>query len=176
VSSKFEQIRSNISDKINAAKDAVHNAIEAIKGFFDFEWSLPHLSLPHISISGSFSLNPPSVPHFGIEWYKKGGILNDPTIFGLNPFTGNAMVGGEAGAEAIAPIDTLKKYVSEAVHDAKSTALLAEIVNILNDFRNSGMPISIDITTELDGAAVARKLYKYNLIEQRNHGTSLINA
>ncbi len=176
VSSKFEEIKSNISEKINAAKDAVQQAIEAIKGFFDFEWSLPHLKLPHISISGSFSLNPPSAPKFGIEWYRKGGILNDPTIFGLNPFTGNAMVGGEAGAEAIAPIDTLKKYVTEAVNDAGSASLLREIVNILSEFRNSGMPISIDITTELDGATVARKLYKYNLLEQRNHGTSLINA
>lgn len=176
VSSKFEEIKSNISDKINAAKDAVQQAIEAIKGFFDFEWSLPHLKLPHISISGSFSLNPPSAPKFGIEWYRKGGILNDPTIFGLNPFTGNAMVGGEAGAEAIAPIDTLKKYVTDAVNDAGSASLLREIVNILSEFKNSGMPINIDITTELDGAAVARKLYKYNLLEQRNHGTSLINA
>ena len=111
-----------------------------------------------------------------IEWYKKGGILNDPTIFGFNPFSGKAMVGGEAGAEAIAPIDTLKKYVTEAVNDAGSASLLREIVNILNEFKRSGMPISIDITTELDGAAVARKLYKYNLLEQRNHGTSLINA
>ena len=176
VSTTFENIKQNVTDKINAAKEAVHNAIEAIKGFFDFEWSLPHLKLPRITISGSFSLNPPSAPHFGLEWYAKGGILNDPTIFGLNPFTGNAMVGGEAGAEAIAPIDTLKKYVTEAVNDAGSASLLREIVNILSEFKNSGMPINIDITTELDGATVARKLYKYNLLEQRNHGTSLINA
>ena len=176
VSSKFEEIKSNITDKINAAKDAVQNAIEAIKGFFDFEWSLPPLKLPRISISGNFSLNPLSVPHFGLEWFAKGGILNNPTIFGMNPFTGNAMVGGEAGAEAIAPIDTLKKYVTDAVNDAGSASMLREIVNILNEFKNSGMPINIDITTELDGATVARKLYKYNLLEQRNHGTSLINA
>lgn len=173
---KFEAIKSGIQEKIDAAKEAVQQAIEAIKGFFDFEWELPHLKLPHISITGKFSLNPPSAPKFGIEWYRKGGILNDPTIFGLNPFTGNAMVGGEAGAEAIAPIDTLKKYVTEAVNDAGSASLLREIVNILSEFKNSGMPINIDITTELDGATVARKLYKYNLLEQRNHGTSLINA
>lgn len=176
VSSKFEEIKSNITDKINAAKEAVGSAIEAIKGFFNFSWSLPPLKLPRISISGGFSLNPPSVPHFSLEWYKKGAVLNDPTIFGFNPFSGKAMVGGEAGAEAIAPIDTLKKYVTDAVNDAGSASMLREIVNILSEFKNSGMPISIDITTELDGAAVARKLYKYNLLEQRNHGTSLINA
>lgn len=176
VTSKFEEIKSNITEKINAAKEAVQNAIEAIKGFMDFEWSLPHLKLPRITVSGSFSLNPPSAPHFGLEWYAKGGILNDPTIFGMNPFTGNAMVGGEAGAEAIAPISTLKQYVTEAVNEAGSASLLREIANILSEFRNSGMPINIDISTELDGATVARKLYKYNLLEQRNHGTSLINA
>ena len=176
ISATFENIKQNISNKINAAKEAVHNAIEKMKSFFKFEWSLPHLKLPHITISGKFSLNPPSAPSFGIEWYRKGGILTDPTIFGLNPFTGNAMVGGEAGAEAIAPIDTLKKYVTEAVQDAGSTALLREIANTLNSFRNSGMPINIDITTEIDGATLARKTYKYNLLEQRNHGTSLINA
>ena len=176
VTATFDNIKQSVTDKINAARDAVQQAIERIRSFFNFSWSLPHLRLPHISISGSFSLNPPSVPHFGIEWYKQGGILNDPTIFGLNPFTGNAMVGGEAGAEAIAPISTLKKYVTEAVDDAGSASLLREIVNILSEFRNSGMPINIDISTELDGATVARKLYKYNLIEQRNHGTSLINA
>lgn len=175
-SSKFEQIKANITDKINAAKDAVRDAIEKIKGFMDFEWSLPHLKLPRITISGKFSLNPPSAPSFGLEWYAKGGILNDPTIFGLNPFTGNAMVGGEAGAEAIAPISTLKQYVTEAVNEAGSASLLREIVTILSEFKNSGMPINIDISTELDGATVARKLYKYNLLEQRNHGTSLINA
>jgi hypothetical protein len=176
ISATFETIKSLVTDKINGAKDAVQNAIEAIKGFFNFSWSLPPLKLPRISISGGFSLNPPSVPHFSLEWYKKGAVLNDPTIFGFNPFSGKAMVGGEAGAEAIAPIDTLKKYVTDAVNDAGSASMLREIVNILSEFKNSGMPISIDITTELDGAAVARKLYKYNLLEQRNHGTSLINA
>ena len=176
ISATFENIKQNISNKINAAKEAVHNAIEKMKSFFKFEWSLPHLKLPHITISGKFSLNPPSAPSFGIEWYRKGGILTDPTIFGLNPFTGNAMVGGEAGAEAIAPIDTLKQYVTEAVNEAGSASLLREIANTLNSFRNSGMPINIDITTEIDGATLARKTYKYNLLEQRNHGTSLINA
>lgn len=177
---KFEIIRAGISEKIEAAKEAVRTAIEKIRGFFDFEWSLPQIGLPHFTVSGGQApwgfMGQGSLPQVSVEWYAKGGILNDPTIFGLNPFTGNAMVGGEAGAEAIAPITTLKQYVTEAVNDAGSASLLREIVNILSEFRNSGMPINIDISTVLDGATVARKLYKYNLLEQRNHGTSLINA
>lgn len=94
VKSKFDSIKKKITDSINAAKDAVHNAIEAIKGFFNFEWSLPKLKLPHVTVSGSFSLMPPSAPKFGIEWYKKGALFDRPTVIGV----------GEAGAEAVVPL------------------------------------------------------------------------
>lgn len=63
------------------------------------------MKLPHISITGSFSINPPSVPHFGISWYKKGGILTEPTIFGAAG--NNLLAGGEAGAEAVLPLAVL---------------------------------------------------------------------
>lgn len=169
----FDSIKSGITEKIDAAREKVHEAIETIKSFFDFKWELPPLKLPHISISGKFSLNPPSVPHFGIEWYKKGGIMTDPTMFGFNPMSGKAMVGGEAGAEAIAPIDTLKQYVAEAVsgQNQKLTSVLEKIANKLDSIE-----FTINVTTELDGATVARKTYKYYVKEADYRGQQLIKA
>ena len=117
ISNTFDRIKSAISDKINSAKEAVHNAIERIKSFFKFEWSLPKLKLPHISISGSFSLMPPRVPHFSIDWYSKamknGMILNNPTIFGM--MDGKMLGGGEAGSETIVGTSSLMSMIKSAV-------------------------------------------------------------
>lgn len=117
VSNIFDNIRNAISSKIESAKNTVKNAIDKIKGFFNFSWSLPKLKLPHFNISGSFSLDPPSVPTFGIDWYAKGGIMTEPTVFGYNPSTQSLQAGGEAGAEAVAPIETLLGYVRTAVQE-----------------------------------------------------------
>lgn len=115
VSSIFDNIKKSISDKINAAKDAVKSAIDKIKGFFDFKWSLPHLKMPHPTVTGKFSINPPSVPKFGIEWRKEGAIFTRPTIF--NTPRGFQGV-GEAGAEAVLPIEKLSRYVEDGVNNS----------------------------------------------------------
>lgn len=104
----------------NGVKDFVWGVIEKIKSFFNFKWELPHIKLPHFKVSGS--INPidwikDGPPHIGVDWYAKGGIMTQPTMFGFNQFSGNAMVGGEAGPEAILPISNLKTYVSEAVSE-----------------------------------------------------------
>lgn len=105
-SSIWNSIQSTISNAIDGARNAVSNAIEAIKSLFNFNISWPHIPLPHFYVSGS--ANPldwlsQGVPSIGIEWYAKGGIMTKPTLFGMN---GNrAMVGGEAGAEAILPLN-----------------------------------------------------------------------
>lgn len=105
-SSIWEGIKGAISGAIDGAKSAVGSAIEAIKGFFNFQISWPHIPLPHFSISGS--ANPldwlsGGLPSIGIEWYAKGGIMTKPTIFGQNG--NNVMIGGEAGNEAILPLN-----------------------------------------------------------------------
>ena len=118
VQSIFGSIYSSISSKINAAKGAVSSAISAIKSAMHFSWSLPKLKLPHVSISGKFSLNPPSAPHFGISWYKEGGILTQPTVFGA---AGNRLLaGGEAGAEAVLPLSKLWDELDRILNSAIS--------------------------------------------------------
>lgn len=117
IKNKFDDIKNGIVEKINAAKDAVHNAIEKIKSFFKFEWSLPRLKLPHISISGGFSLVPPKAPKFSIDWYSKamknGMILNNPTIFGA--MNGKLLGAGESGSETIVGTQSLMSMISKAV-------------------------------------------------------------
>lgn len=116
ISDKFSAIKNTITEKINGARDAVKNAIEKIKSFFNFSWSLPKLKLPHFSVSGKFSLNPPSVPHFSIDWYakamKNGMILNNPTIFGM--MNGKLLGGGEAGSETIVGTNSLMQMIAKA--------------------------------------------------------------
>jgi hypothetical protein len=102
VGEKFGEVYDKIMDPVNRAKEAVKTAIDKIKGFFDFSWSLPSLKMPKISISGEFSLKPLSVPSFGISWHKDGGIFEKATLFD----TASGMHGvGEAGPEAIIPLN-----------------------------------------------------------------------
>lgn len=122
---KFDAINTLTGGKLQAMKDAwslkmeeIHekffSGIEKIKSLFNFEWKFPDLKMPHFSISGSFSLNPPSVPSIGVQWYAKGAVLNAPTLFGIN---GNQLMGGgEAGAEAVLPISVLEEYISNSMN------------------------------------------------------------
>lgn len=158
--SVWNAIKNAITTPINAAKNAVHNAIEAIKSKFHFTWSLPRLKLPHPKITGSFSLNPPSVPHFSIDWYKNGGIMNDSMIFGMN---GNKLLAGgepETGGEAILP---LKPFYQEL-----NTMLDEKLKNI-----ESGTNVKVENHTYIDGEEVASKTYTKvdeQLVEDKRKG------
>lgn len=142
VSSIFSKIYNKIKEKMDAAKNAVANAVQALKDKLNFSWSLPKLKLPHFKISGSFSLNPPSVPKFSVEWYKDGGILTQPTIFGA--MAGKLLAGGEAGAEAVLPLsvlwdkmeDILRRILSDkdtgGTSDAGLTSKAGELLTLDN--------------------------------------------
>lgn len=106
VTNTWDGIKNAIGIAINGAKDLVSSAISAIQGLFNFSISWPHIPLPHFSVSGS--ANPldwlsQGVPSISVEWYAKGGIMTKPTIFGANG--NNLMVGGEAGNEAVLPLN-----------------------------------------------------------------------
>ena len=174
VSGVLNSIKAVFSNVWNGCKSVVSNAINHIKSIMHFSWSLPHLKLPHISISGSFSLKPPSVPHFGIEWYKKamddGMILNQPTIFGYNAKSNRFLAGGEAGSETVVGTHNLMDMIQEAVNnsgnrdDGATRALLEAIFNWM---RNGGLyKLLIDVLTngvefEFDNREIARLVKKY---------------
>lgn len=176
VSGVLNSIKAVFSNVWNGCKSVVSNAINHIKSIMHFSWSLPHLKLPHISISGSFSLKPPSVPHFGIEWYKKamddGMILNQPTIFGYNAKSNRFLAGGEAGSETVVGTQNLMNMIQDAVNNAgsgngDSEATRALLEAIFNWMRNGGLyKLLIDVLTngvefEFDNREIARLVKKY---------------
>lgn len=107
---KLSAIRDKFGEILGAARDKVKEIIDKIKSFFNFSWSLPKLKMPHISITGKFSLTPPSVPKFSISWNAKGGVFDKPTIFGY----GNGLQGiGEDGAEAVVPLENNTEWLDK---------------------------------------------------------------
>ena len=149
--SVWNGIKTAIVTPIEAARDKIRSALNAVSSFFSgLKLQLPHIKLPHFRVSGTLSISPPSVPHLSIDWYKEGGIMTKPTVFGMN---GSAlMAGGEAGSEAILPLSGFYKQLE---------AMLTEKLNMHNVEKylaviaaNSGKGIYLD-----DGTLVGRLLH-----------------
>ena len=133
VSNIFDNIKSSITNKINGAKDAIKSAIDKIKGFFNFKFEWPKIKLPKFSISPSGwkigDLLKGSIPKLSISWYAKGGVFDNPTLFGY----GNGLIGGlgENGAEAIVPLEKntewLDKIAARLSENTKTTPIILQV-------------------------------------------------
>lgn len=164
VKANFEAIKKAITDKINGAKEAVAGFVNKVKGFFPLKIGkiFSSLKIPKISVSGGkapFGIaGKGKLPSFNVKWNAEGGILSEPTIFGMNPKTGTLLGGGEAGKEAIVPIDRLKAYIDESVKDRNKD--LSESLEIqfsrLILFMRDYFPASYQIT--LDSGILAGEL------------------
>lgn len=126
---KLSEIANKFKEKMGSAREAVKGAIDKIKGFFNFKWSLPKLKMPKISITGKFSLSPPSVPKFSISWNKLGGVFDSPTLFG---YAGGLQGIGEDGAEAVVPLE-------------KNLGWLNRLADMLNERMGGSTPIILQV-------------------------------
>ena len=129
VTNVWDSIKNKITSTIEGARDKVKAAIDKIKGFFKFDWELPKIKLPHFSITGKFSLDPPQIPKFSVEWYAKAMknpmLLDSPTIFGMQ---GNRLLGaGEAGAEVVSGASKLMAMIKDAVFSANNQTRYSDI-------------------------------------------------
>ena len=145
VTSIFNSIKSKITSVMNGAKNAVSSAINAIKNKFKFHWSLPKLKLPHVSISGHFSLNPPSAPHFGISWHKEGAIIDGASVVGV----------GEAGPEAIVPLSghSMRPF-AEAIAEELGGRDDREVLELLREY----LPMLANMKVMLDRGTLVGQL------------------
>ena len=156
-------IRNNFNNMVNF----ISGIPGKIKGFFaGLVIQLPHIKLPHFNISGSFSIAPPSVPHLSIDWYAEGGILTKPTMFGMNG--SRPMVGGEAGQEAILPIDNIKGYMVDAMNESNhESAVVAEIRNMREDLKNMKLYMDARLVGGVVSPYVDANLGAYKVVASR---------
>nr|DAZ09902.1 MAG TPA: minor tail protein [Caudoviricetes sp.] len=148
--SVWNGVKSAITTPVEAAKNTVKGSLDKISSFFaGCKLQLPHIKLPHFKISGSLSISPPSVPHLSIDWYKEGGIMAKPTIFGMNG--SSLMAGGEAGKEAVLPLKGFYDQLETILASRLDTSAVEKYLAIIAE--NSGKGIYLD-----DGTLVGHLL------------------
>lgn len=137
-------IKNKFSTIFSSAKTIVSDAVTALKKALKFDWSLPKLKLPHISVSGGKAPygigGKGSLPKFSIEWYKKAYdnamILSSPTIFGYSAASGKFLGGGDGnGNEIVAGESYLMNLIGRVVEakNGQTTKLLAAMLEAIVD-------------------------------------------
>lgn len=149
ISNKVTAIRDKISNTFEEVKNKVQNVVDRLKSIFDFNWELPHIKLPHFSVHGKFSLNPPSVPWFHIDWYRKAYgqpmMFTSPTVL-QTPFGAKGFGDGNGG-EIVYGKNNLLKDIATVVTPA--------IDGIANQ------PIVITVQSVLDGRVIGQNTVRY---------------
>lgn len=144
-------IKAAITKPIKAAVDFVKRMIDKIKSFFKFKVSLPKIKLPHFAIEPKGwelgDLLKGVIPHLGINWYAQGGIFNSPSVIGV----------GEAGPEAVVPIDKLEGMIANT-----SAQMVSALVTALQALNMGGSGGEYVIQVNLGGANVATEIFKLN--------------
>lgn len=148
VTNILNSLKNLFTDTFNNIKSHVSGVVEWLKGCFKFEWSLPKIKLPHFKITGEWGWNPPSVPSFGVEWYKKAYdnamLFKSPTVLptpaGLKGF------GDGNGAEMVIGQNTLMSTISKASGAAEMVARLDIVTGLLMEY----LPEMADSNVYLD--------------------------
>ena len=148
-SNKLDNLKRKITDTFDRAKETVRKAVDKFKSLMNFKWSLPKLKLPHIKISGHFSIKPPSAPHFSVEWYKKAYdnpyMFTKPTVMGFGDGVGGEMVYG---------------------HQSLMNDIRTAMQSVFSDFGDQ----TIVVQSILDGKVIGESVTKYQRNKARAYG------
>lgn len=132
LTSKWDELKTKASDRFNQIRDTIREKVQALRNLMNFSWSLPHIKLPHFSIYGSFSLNPPRVPHFSVQWYKKAYqnpvLFTSPTVL-QTPY-GAKGFGDGSGGEVVLGMNKLRELVGAEQGDVVINVYATEGMNI----------------------------------------------
>lgn len=150
----WDGVKEAITAPIRKAKEVIDDIVDGFKSVFNFEWKLPKLKLPHLNITGGFSLIPPQVPKFSIDWYDKGGIFTGPQIIGV----------GEKRPEFVGALDDLKAIVADVIQ--KEGGDSSQVIH--NNFNME----NVTIRDDSDIHKIAEELYRL----QAREGRRLKNA
>ena len=165
---KLTGVKNKFWSKFEEVKNVVKNALDAVKRFFAGEWPTPKIKMPHFQISppgwSIGDLVKGSIPRLSVNWHAKGAILNRPTVINRS---GNTIdVAGEAGPEAVTPIETLRKYVREEVKENNADLIkaLAEVLGNLG--------LTMENVINLGDERIYQKVVKLTIKELNRQQTS----